>query len=195
MALLKHLLKWMSEKYDKQKIKSKINNATVLEYARSIGVNVGEDCRIFPCNFGSEPYLISIGNHVTITNGVSFITHDGGVWVLRDEFPGIDFIRPIIIHDNCFIGMNTIILPGVTIGPNSIIGAGSVVTKSIPPDSIAVGVPARVIKSLEEYKKIINKCLPTKLLSKDEKREYLLNYFGNSPEKWLEKMHELDNQQ
>ena len=167
----------------------------LIEHARSIGVNVGEDCRIFPCNFGSEPYLISIGNHVTITNGVSFITHDGGVWVFRNTYPEVDYIRPIVIFDNCFIGMNAIILPGVTIGPNSIIGAGSVVTKSVPPDSVAVGVPARVIKSLDEYKKIINKCLPTKLLSREEKRKFLLDYFGNSPEKWLEKMHELDNQQ
>jgi serine acetyltransferase len=93
------------------------------------------------------------------------------------------------------IGINAIILPGVTIGPNSVVGAGAIVTKNVPPNSIAVGVPARVIKTMEDFKPIVDKCLPTKLLRRDEKREYLLNYFGNSPEKWLEKMHELDKQQ
>ncbi len=142
--------------------------------------------------FWQRTYLISIGDHVTITNGVSFITHDGGVWVLREEFPDIDFVRPIIIHRNCFIGMNAIILPGVTIGPNSIVGAGSVVTKDIPPNSVAAGVPARVIKTLEEYKLIIEKTLPTKQLTKQEKQAYLLAYFGTTPEEWVRKMQELD---
>jgi len=164
------------------------------ETARSIGVKIGTDCRIYPCNFGSEPYLISIGNHVTVTNGVHFITHDGGVWVLRNEYPEVDFVKPIIIYDNCFIGINAIILPGVTIGPNSIVGAGSVVTNSIPPNTIAAGVPAKVIKSIEEYKKQnLKKCLSTKSLSREEKKNFLLNFFGNTPEEWHIKMFDMDN--
>jgi acetyltransferase-like isoleucine patch superfamily enzyme len=170
-------------------------NARIEENARFMGVKIGKNCTINPCNFGSEPYLVSIGDHVGIATGVCFLTHDGSVWTLRDEYPDIDYIRPIIIHDNCMIGINAIILPGVTIGPNSVVGAGAIVTKNVPPNSIAVGVPARVIKTMEDFKPIVDKCLPTKLLRRDEKREYLLNYFGNSPEKWLEKMHELDKQQ
>jgi len=177
--------------------KVQVKQQSIKDYvdsARLIGVRVGNNCRIFPCNFGSEPYLVSIGNHVTVTNGVHFITHDGGVWALREEFPEIDFVRPIIIHDNCFIGINAIILPGVSIGPNSIVGAGSVVTKDVPPDSIVAGVPAKVIKTLDEYKmSIIEKCIPTKLMSKEEKRSYLLDYFGSTPEEWQKKMNELKN--
>lgn len=58
-------------------------------------------------------------------------------------------IAPVIIEDNCWIGANAILLPGVTIGRCSVVGAGSVVTKSIPPYSVAVGSPARVIKTMD----------------------------------------------
>lgn len=188
------MLKWLNNlsifKSGKQIIRQKMD---LVEHARSIGVKVGNGCRLFPCNFGSEPYLISIGNHVTITNGVSFITHDGGVWVLRNEHPEIDYIRPIVIYDNCFIGFNAIILPGITIGPNSIVGAGAVVTKNVPPDCVVAGVPAKVVKSLEEFEEqILPKCLPTKRMNREEKREYLLKYFGETAEEWLAKMRELD---
>ena len=56
-----------------------------------------------------------------------------------------------IIHDNTFIGMDSVIMPGVKIGPNAIIGANSVVTKSIPPNSVAAGCPTKVISTLDEY--------------------------------------------
>lgn len=116
------------------------------------GVKIGERCRIFSDKVGSEPYLITIGNDVTISNNVQFITHDGGVHVLRkDKLPNADLIGEIIIQDNCFIGANTIILPNVEIGENVIIGAGSVITKSIPSNVVAAGVPAKVIKNLDEY--------------------------------------------
>ena len=91
----------------------------------------------------SEPYLISLGNHVRINAGVQFVTHDGGLWVLRDsnagygdEFKDADKFGKIIIHDNVHIGTNSIIMPGVEIGENVIVGCGAVVTKSIPPNEI-----------------------------------------------------------
>lgn len=56
--------------------------------------------------------------------------------------------KPVIIHDDVWLGMGVTILKGVEIGARSVVGAGSLVTKSIPPDSLAVGVPARVIKNL-----------------------------------------------
>ena len=61
---------------------------------REMGIKLGENCEIYDnVSWGSEPYMISIGNHVRITNGVRFITHDGGVWVLRameDSFKDVD---------------------------------------------------------------------------------------------------------
>ena len=53
------------------------------KYAKKLGVQFGKDCRFYRPNFGSEPYLISIGDHVLIANGCKFITHEGGHWVLK----------------------------------------------------------------------------------------------------------------
>ncbi len=124
-------------------------------YLRALGVQVGKHCRIYGMPeevFDSEPYLCRLGDHVSITSGVRFISHDGGVWVLREEFPDLDIFGPITVGNNVFIGINTIILPGVTIGDNVVIGAGAVVTRDIPSNSVAAGVPARVLGSLAAYR-------------------------------------------
>jgi len=118
------------------------------------GIRMGEHCQVFSnVSFGSEPYLINIGDYVEITSGVSFITHDGGIYVLRNLklLENADYLGRISIGNNVFIGNSCIILPNVTIGDNCVIGAGSIVSRSIPPNSVAVGVPARVIKSIDEY--------------------------------------------
>ena len=106
----------------------------------------------FP-TFGSEPYLVSIGKHVTISTNVSFITHDGGTWVFRDQprYQRVIKYGRIVIHDNCFIGARAIIMPGVSIGPNAVVAAGSIVTKSVPPNSVVAGVPAKLLSTVEEY--------------------------------------------
>jgi acetyltransferase-like isoleucine patch superfamily enzyme len=122
-----------------------------VRYARLIGVRVGSNCKLIHPNFGTEPYLIEIGDHVELTNNVTFVTHDGGVWVFRDEYPEIDIFGPIVIKDNVFVGLGSIILPNVTIGNNCVIGAGSVVTTSIPDNSVAAGVPAKVLKNIDSY--------------------------------------------
>lgn len=133
---------------------------------------------MFPnVEFGSEPYLITIGNNVRITNGVKFVTHDGGIWTLRKN--GIlengDIFGRITIGDNTHIGSNFIIMPGVNIGKNCIIGCGSIVTKDIPDNSVVVGIPARVIKSIDDYLEDNKKNIVfTKHMSKMEKREYLI---------------------
>lgn len=102
--------------------------------------------------------IIRIGNQVLIAPNVQFYTATHPVEVHErivedwDETSGDLFFRtkafPIIIEDNVWIGGGAIILAGVTIGKNSVIGAGSVVTKSIPSNSVAVGSPCRVIKKL-----------------------------------------------
>lgn len=103
--------------------------------------------------FGSEPYLITLEDEVRISHGVAFITHDGGTWAFRD-LPGYeDIIKYGKIHvgKRTFIGCNSTIMPGVTIGERCVIGAGSVVTKDVPDGCVAVGVPASVIMTTEEY--------------------------------------------
>ena len=128
-------------------------NNIKISAARKLGVHVGENCLISNfCTLSSEPYLISIGDHCRITSGVDFVTHDGSTWCYNqnDLFHGSRF-GPIMIRDNCFIGMNTTILYDVEIGPNSIIGAGSVVTKNIPANSVYAGNPARFIYTYDEF--------------------------------------------
>ena len=121
-------------------------------YARKKGVTMGESCRIYIKNWGSEPFLVSIGDHVTVTSGVKFITHDGSTCLIKDT-QGKRYQRfaAIKVGSHVFIGVNTIVMPGVTIGSNVVIGAGSVVTKDIPDNSVAIGVPAKVVSSFEDY--------------------------------------------
>jgi acetyltransferase-like isoleucine patch superfamily enzyme len=150
-------------------------------YARSIGVQVGKDCRFLGLSrgcFGSEPYLIKIGDHVTITFGVRFITHDGGVWVFRDREPDIDVIAPIVVGNNVFIGINSIVLPGVTIGDNVVIGAGSVVTRDVEPNQVVIGAPARPLRTLDEYwERVQREAFYIRSLSHGEKRRHLEERF------------------
>lgn len=120
-------------------------------YARKIGVRVGNDCRLINVSYSTEPYLVTLGDHVSVTFS-HFETHDGGVWVFRKEHPEIDVVRPIVVGNNVFIGYGSIILPGTRIGNNVVIGARSVVSGVIPDNVVAAGVPAKIIKSIDEYK-------------------------------------------
>ncbi|MDO5151472.1 MAG: acyltransferase [Oscillospiraceae bacterium] len=98
--------------------------------------------------------MIELGDNVRITNGVRFVTHDGGLWVLKNLGKidsNVGKFGKIKIGSNTHIGWNAIIMPGVTIGKNCIIGCGAVVTKDIPDNSVAVGVPAKVIESIDDY--------------------------------------------
>lgn len=121
---------------------------------RHSGCKIGENCHIFrDVLLGSEPYLITIGSNVTITSGCKILTHDGGIKVpMRLGLcRNADLFGSVQIGDNVFIGIDTIILPGVKIGTNTVIGAGSVVTKDIPNNSVAAGVPCKILYSIEHY--------------------------------------------
>ena len=155
-----------------------------VKYWRSRGVTIGENCEIYStATFGSEPYLIKLGDNVRINSCVPLITHDGGVWVLRnkkDEYKNIDMFAPIEVGNNVHIGSNAIIMPGVRIGSNCIIGCGAIVTKSIPDNSIAVGIPARVIENIDEYEsKHIMDFVETKHLTSDAKKKYLMEKYAS----------------
>lgn len=136
-----------------------IGNYRPDKYAAKIGVNfkMGEVHLYGKISFGSEPWLITIGNNVYITDGVKFITHDGGTLLFRDKIKDLEITKPINIGNNVYIGNNVIILPGITIGNNVIIGAGAVVTKSIPDNTVYGGVPAKFIKTFEDYYEKIKK--------------------------------------
>ncbi len=147
------------------------------EYLRGGGVKIGSNSEIYPnVSFGSEPYLIELGDNVRIASNCVLTTHDGGLWVLRNngKLPNSDKFGKIKVGNNVHIGINTIIMPGVTIGDNVVIGAGAVVTKDLPSNSVAVGVPARVIETIDDYyEKNKNKVVYTKNMNFDEKKDYI----------------------
>ena len=102
--------------------------------------------------------MIELADNVRLSFNVTFVTHDGGTWAFRDNKRYADVIRygKIYVGEHTFIGTGVIIMPGVTIGKRCVIGAGAVITRDIPANSVAVGVPAKVISTTEQY---AEKCL------------------------------------
>lgn len=130
-----------------------LNRFKPLKYAEKVGVNFQKNgLHIYGLiNWGTEPWIITLGDNVHITNGVKFITHAGGTLLFRNIVPDLEVTKPITLGNNVYIGNDVIILPGVNIGSNVVIGAGAVVSKDIPANSVAVGVPAKVIETIDEY--------------------------------------------
>lgn len=120
-----------------------------MDMLRRRGLKVGEHTSILDGAFldPSHCFLISIGSHCTLAPGVRILAHDAST----NRPLGITRIGAVTIEDHCFLGDSTLVLPGVTIGAHSIVGARSVVTKDIPPYSVAAGHPARVICCLDEF--------------------------------------------
>ena len=110
---------------------------------------------------------------------MTLVTHDGGAWVLRglkEELKDVDLFGRIEIGNNVHVGTNAMTMPGVKIGNNCIIGSCAVVTKNIPDNSVAVGVPVHVIETVDEYlKKHNTEFVFTKRMSYIQKKNYLLN--------------------
>lgn len=138
------------------------SSESYINYLRNIGVKIGEDCVIYvPSKTLIDeqyPWMITIGNHVRITEGCKLLTHDYSWSVLKlydrgeESCGGIyGASGQVTIHDNVFIGMNTLICRGVTIGSNVIIGAGSVVTKDCAPNGVYAGVPAKRIAEVDDF--------------------------------------------
>jgi maltose O-acetyltransferase len=116
-----------------------------------MGLKIGADVSIQDGVFfdPSHCYLISIGARTVLAPNVRLIAHDAST----KRFVGATRLGKIVIEEECFIGDSVIVLSGVTIGRGSIIGAGSVVTRSIPAGCVATGNPATVIASVDDYSK------------------------------------------
>lgn len=137
---------------------------------------------IFPgVTFGSEPYLVELGDNVLVTSGVKFCTHDGGMWCIRNLGwnKKADLFGKCKIGNNVHIGWNAIIMQKVTVGNNVVIGVGSVVTHDIPDNYVAAGVPARLICTTKEYySKKKKSIMDTKGLTYQEKKEILQSKYS-----------------
>ena len=142
-----------------RRVWSKRSPESWLDYLRAEGMRIGTGTKLFSKPSAvlidlTRPWLIDIGKNVQITIGVKILTHGYDWSVLKGKFGEVlGSAGKVTIGDNCFIGMNTVILKGTTIGNNTIIGAGSVVTGGgYPSDCVLAGNPARVICSLDEYR-------------------------------------------
>lgn len=149
------------------------------------GVKMGDNCIIAKTvDFGSEPYLISIGNNFYSSDNIKFITHDGAVNVIRnlyEEFKNADLINKIKIGNNVFLGVDVVVLPGTIIRDNVIVGAKSVVKGELKSNSVYAGIPAKYVCSLKDYlEKNEKKFTFTKSLNSREKKAFLLKELSES---------------
>jgi len=149
-----------------------------LRYYRSCGVIIGRNMRAFSELDSAEPYLLSFGDDVTVSPGVRFVTHDNAIGKFVEG--ATDAFGAIRIGNGCFLGLCSIILPGVALGDRTIVAAGSVVTKSFPDGNVVIGGnPAEAICDLETYvRKNGAHALCTRNMGFEEKKKYLLENAG-----------------
>lgn len=129
----------------------------IIEGYRKRGIEIGENNYIGGVVFGAngrDP--ITIGNDCVLTK-CTILGHDASPALFIPELRGtglfdrISMTRRTIINDHCFIGVNAVVLCGVTIGPRSIVGAGAVVTRDVPPGTVVAGNPAKVVCTIDEF--------------------------------------------
>ena len=148
--------------------------------AQYLGVRVGRDCRIITRDLGSEPWMIRVGDRVTIANNVSILTHDGSTGLIRDSKGRRFRYARVEIGDDVFIGVQCVILPGVRIGTRVIVAAGSIVTSSVPDGVIVAGNPARVIGKFSDYeRRILQTCHASEDMVGANYRERVLSIAEN----------------
>ncbi len=125
-----------------------------LQICLAKGLKVGKKVRFVQVpQFGTEPFLIEIGDETTFSNNVRFINHDGGQNALHflEKYRDVRTFGRIKIGKQCLIGADTIIMPGVEMEDNCILGAGSILTTSMKKGSVFAGTPAKFICTIEEY--------------------------------------------
>ena len=121
-----------------------------IAFLRSSGVKIGKNCMIsFRAKIDTRRGRISIGDNCVITYGCILLSHDRSAMHIDSNDDGEG---NVVLGNNVYLGVHTVVLRNVTIGDGSVVGAGSVVTKDIPPGVVAAGNPARVIKEILRYR-------------------------------------------
>lgn len=156
------------------KLKRKDPMEAKMQLYRNYGVKIGKNVRSFSHLMTTEPYLLEFGDNTTVSFDVVFITHDNSATKVIPNASSI--YGRIKVGKNCFIGARTVIMPGVELGDNVIVGAGSVVTKSFLEDgTIIAGNPAKVVGSVEKYReKYADMALNPVGMSFEQKRDFIL---------------------
>lgn len=186
----------------------KSSSTAYVRWLRKHGAEIGDNVHFFnPASSRIDPVRmdwISIGSNCKFTGPLTVLAHDYSFSVLIDSHQQIwqsggDYVS---IGENVFTGVQVTILPGVTIGDNVIIGAGSIVTRDIPPNCVVAGNPARIIMSLDEYRRkrearfvsdALRHFAHLKARQQDipdtiQMQEYALLYLERSAENWARYM-------
>jgi len=136
------MLSWKA-RFDKARLLRRWAKLQTMGLGLGQGVNLPASTWIDP----THCFLISIGDWCGFGEQCLILAHDGQM----DEFLDAGLIGKVTIHESCHIGSRSVILPGVEIGPRTIVGANSVVSTSLPAETVCAGVPAKVICSLDDY--------------------------------------------
>lgn len=149
-------------------------------------ISIGDYCLVSPGVRITSAAKVTIANNCMIANG-AYIS-DADWHGIYDRLQTVGDSAPVALQENVWIGDSAIICKGVTIGENSIVGAGSVVAKDIPPNSIAVGNPAKVVKTLDPAERLVKR---EKLFENPRQLKQYMNDFdrsflkGNSTLGWI----------
>jgi len=153
-----------------------------IRYLSKQSMKIGQDCHLETFSFSTEPYLVELGDDVTIASGTVFITHDGAIQCFRSDFPDDDVFGKIIVGNNVFIGDNCTLLPNTIIGNNCIVGAGSVLRGRFPDNTVIIGNPAKVIAGMSVQKLIYSQHkgrIKTHNMTDAEKKPFVTDHFNN----------------